>query len=137
MADVVLGSDGSAAALIQLGRPAIGGLELHLDGVVLAGRAVRTMTAGVQDCVSRYGLTLAGLSGVIAHGGNGRLPALLARRLGLPPERVWSEVACTGNLGAASLPAAWAMRQLVVRGPVVWTAVGAGLNWGTVLSGRP
>ena len=44
---------------------------------------------------------------VVVHGGNGRLPLLVARQLGLPAERVWSETASTGNLGSASLPVAY------------------------------
>jgi 3-oxoacyl-[acyl-carrier-protein] synthase III len=73
------------------------------------------------------------VAAVVAHGGNGRVPALLARQLGLSKERVWSETARTGNLGTASLPVAWAARGRDVTGPIVWTAVGAGLQWGAVL----
>ena len=48
---------------------------------------------------------------------------------------VWSQTAHTGNLGSASLPAAWAARPAPADGPVVWTAVGAGLTWGAALFG--
>jgi len=63
------------------------------------------------------------------------MPALLARQLNLPPERVWSETAATGNLGTASLPVAWVAHQPVEAHPVVWAAVGAGLTWGAALVG--
>jgi 3-oxoacyl-[acyl-carrier-protein] synthase III len=53
--------------------------------------------------------------------------------LGLPAERVWSETARTGNLGSASLPVAWAVRQTKQTGAFVWTAAGAGLTWGAAL----
>ena len=69
----------------------------------------------------------------MAHGGNGRMPAMLARQLHLPPSKVWSDVATTGNLGSASVPVAWSTRRGSVRGPVIWTAVGAGLQWGAAL----
>ena len=61
------------------------------------------------------------------------MPDLLARKLGVPPDRVWSDTAMTGNLGSASLPVAWASRAQAPNGPVIWTAVGAGLMWGSAL----
>jgi 3-oxoacyl-[acyl-carrier-protein] synthase III len=63
------------------------------------------------------------------------MPALLARRLGQATERVWSEAARVGNLGAASLPAAWAVHSPSPHGPVAWVAVGAGLMWGATITG--
>jgi 3-oxoacyl-[acyl-carrier-protein] synthase III len=78
---------------------------------------------------------LGALEAVVCHGGNGRLPELLARQLGLPPERVWSETPRTGNLGSASLPTAWAAHRPVPQGPVAWAAVGAGLTWGAAITG--
>jgi 3-oxoacyl-[acyl-carrier-protein] synthase III len=70
---------------------------------------------------------------VIAHGGNGRMPALLARQLDLPAERFPSATPHAGNLGAATLPVAWALHRPTATGPTVWTAVGAGLTWGAAL----
>ena len=85
--------------------------------------------------MGRHGLAISQLEGIVAHGGNGRLPALLARQLGLPPERVWSETSSTGNLGAASLLTAWALRRPTPMGPVAWVAVGARLTWAAGLTG--
>jgi 3-oxoacyl-[acyl-carrier-protein] synthase-3 len=134
--DVILGADGGAASLIQV-RPTPGGdAELCMDGTALAARAVRVMVRAVRDVTCRQGLTVADLDGVVAHGGNGRMPALLARQLGLPPGKVWSETARTGNLGSASLPAAWAARVPPPTGPVAWVAVGAGLTWAATLTGK-
>jgi 3-oxoacyl-[acyl-carrier-protein] synthase-3 len=135
LAEVVLGTDGSAAGLIQVAQPTTGQIELRLDGLTLAGRAVPTMAQSVRDLAARHGFAVADLLAVVAHGGNGRLPALLAQQLDLPLERVWSETARTGNLGSASLPVAWAAHQPGARGPVVWTSVGAGLTWAAMLTG--
>jgi 3-oxoacyl-[acyl-carrier-protein] synthase-3 len=134
LAEVVLGADGGAASLIQV-RPATEGAEVHFDGEALASRAVRAMAEAVTDLARQHGLTPADLEAVVAHGGNGRLPGLLARQLDLPPERVWSLTPETGNLGSASLPVAWASRP-APPGPVVWVAVGAGLTWGAALTGQ-
>jgi 3-oxoacyl-[acyl-carrier-protein] synthase III len=87
------------------------------------GRRFRDLTG--QRFGALVAVRLAGRRG-------GRLPALLARQLGLGVDRVWSETAHTGNLGSASLPVAWAAHP-PPQGPVAWTAVGAGLQWGAAL----
>src|SRR6266851_3175690 len=122
-------TDGSGAGLLQVKRGTTGSFELRMHGVALAGRAVRAMAQSVRDLVERPGVKLADLSGVIVHGGNGRLPNLVAMQLNLPPDRIWSQTANTGNLGSASLPVAWAMHPEPPPGPIAWTAVGAGLTW--------
>jgi 3-oxoacyl-[acyl-carrier-protein] synthase-3 len=135
LADVILGTDGGAGDLLQAECGAGGAVELHMDGPALAGRAVAAMADAVRLLASRHGVTVTDLEAIVAHGGNGRMPALLARRLGLPAERVWSETPHAGNLGSASLPAAWAAHRPPPHGPVAWTAVGAGLTWGAAITG--
>jgi len=131
--DVAVGADGSGAHLLSVERLAAS-LSLRMDGQALAGRAVRVMAERGHALLQQHGLTPGDVRAVVAHGGNGRMPALLARKLDLPPERMWSETACLGNLGSATLPAAWAARGPLA-GPVLWTAVGAGLTWATALTG--
>jgi 3-oxoacyl-[acyl-carrier-protein] synthase III len=94
------------------------------------------MTQNVRDLASRHQLCLKDLEGVVVHGGNGRVPALIARQLGLNVDRVWSYTAETGNLGSASLPAAWSGRQPLPQGPVIWIAAGAGMTSGAALTGN-
>ncbi|HEV3255763.1 MAG TPA: 3-oxoacyl-[acyl-carrier-protein] synthase III C-terminal domain-containing protein [Gemmataceae bacterium] len=132
---VALGADGRAGGLLQVRPAEIAGVEVFMDGGALAGRAVHAMAQAVRDLARDHGRTVAGLAAVVAHGGNGRMPALLARKLGLPAERVWSETGRTGNLGSASLPVAWAAHQPGPDGPMAWTAVGAGLTWAAALTG--
>jgi 3-oxoacyl-[acyl-carrier-protein] synthase-3 len=135
LSDVVLGADGSAAGLIQVERAASGLLEVRMAGRGLAARAVRVLADLVRELCQGHGLCMADLAGVVVHGGNGRMPALLARDLGLASERVWSATPDLGNLGSASLPVAWALHESRHRGPVAWVAVGAGLTWAGMLSG--
>jgi 3-oxoacyl-[acyl-carrier-protein] synthase-3 len=131
--DIVLGTDGTAGPLLRVEKGSGHGAELHMDGIALAHRAIRTMADTVRQMCARHGLRVDQLAAIIAHGGNGRMPALLARRLALPCQRVYSEAARTGNLGSASLPAAWTACDLAASHPVIWTAVGAGLQWGAAL----
>jgi 3-oxoacyl-[acyl-carrier-protein] synthase III len=107
-----------------------------MEGPALASRAVRLVAATVRDLAGRNNLAVSELQAVVVHGGNGRLPGLLARRLGLPEERIHSETARTGNLGSVSLPAAAAAHP-PRPGPIIWAAIGAGLTWGAVLLDPP
>jgi 3-oxoacyl-[acyl-carrier-protein] synthase-3 len=134
--DVILGCDGSAGPLLQVQGLAAGSFGVVMDGPTLATKAVKVMANAVHDVTGRHGLSLSQLAGIVAHGGNGRLPALLARRLKLPAESVWSASRFTGNLGSTSLPVAWAMHATRDLGPVVWTTVGAGLTWAAALTGH-
>jgi 3-oxoacyl-[acyl-carrier-protein] synthase III len=133
LVDIALGCDGTGGHLLQIQHPG-DRYVLTMEGPALAGRAVRAMARAGEDLLAKNGLTLADIHAVTAHGGNGRMPTLLAKHLGVPAERLWSETSRTGNLGSASLPAAWAShgpsRQLTL-----WTAVGAGLTWGAALTG--
>jgi 3-oxoacyl-[acyl-carrier-protein] synthase III len=135
VAEILFGVEGAAGPLIQIEHAPGQGVDLRLDGQPLARRAVRTMAQVVRDLARDKGVALGDLAAVVAHGGNGRMPALLARQLQLPPERVWSETARLGNLGSASLPVAWAAHEVIANAPVAWTAVGAGLTWGAALTG--
>jgi 3-oxoacyl-[acyl-carrier-protein] synthase-3 len=130
--EVVLAVDGSAGALLRPTLHPKHGVSIQMDGTALALRAIDTMAEAVKTLLQRHRLSMTDLSAVVAHGGNGRMPALLARRLGLTADRVWSTTAVTGNLGSASVPAAWAMHGPTA-GPVIWVAVGAGLTWGAAL----
>jgi 3-oxoacyl-[acyl-carrier-protein] synthase III len=131
--DVFLGADGSQGHLLQC-QPRLDDCPtVRMNGAALATRAVHRMAHSVRALCAREKLEVADLQAVVAHGGNGRLPALLRRRLGLPAEAIWSESSRTCNLGSASLPVAWAARPHVP-GPEAWVAVGAGLTWGAALS---
>jgi len=130
-------TDGSGAGLLVVEHGKTGSYELRMQGVALAGRAVRAMAQSVRELVERHGFKVADLDAVVVHGGNGRLPGLVALQLDIPTERVWSQTSLTGNVGSASLPVAWAAPPNLPRGLVAWTAVGAGLTWSAALTGPP
>ncbi len=136
LGEVSLHVDGSVGNLLRVEVSPVGVPELHMNGIALAGRAIHAMAESVLSLLQRNGRSLAEVSAIVTHGGNGRMPALLALRLGVDPERVWSATHATGNLGSASLPVAWAMREPKPDGLIVWTAVGAGLMWGAALLGE-
>jgi 3-oxoacyl-[acyl-carrier-protein] synthase III len=135
VAEVVLGAQGDAGHLLRAEQVPSGTITVRMDGRALASRAIRVMATAVRLLVQRHGLDLAQVRGLVAHGGNGRMPVVLARQLGWPPERVWSETAATGNLGSASLPMAWNAHRHEPPGVVAWATVGAGLTWAAALTG--
>jgi 3-oxoacyl-[acyl-carrier-protein] synthase-3 len=134
--DVRLETAGEAGPLLEVGRAAGGGFDVKMDGKALARRAVEAMASVVQQLLRRYDLAITAIDAVVMHAGNGRMPNLLARQLGLPAERLFSCTSTTGNLGPASLPATWALSESSIPSSarqVIWTAAGAGLQSGAAL----
>jgi 3-oxoacyl-[acyl-carrier-protein] synthase III len=132
---VLLWNSGEDGGLIRVAHGSTSGATIQMQGIALAAKAIRVMAASAQEAVKKQGGSMADVAAIVAHGGNGRMPEMLARVLGIPGERVWSETAQTGNLGSASLPVAWSARGPIVDEPVVWTTAGAGLTWGAMMSG--
>jgi len=135
LSPVLLCNSGEDAGLIRISHEPGPGAVIQMQGIALAARAIRIMAASTEEVARKYERKVSDLAAIVAHGGNGRMPEMLARVLGVPPERVWSETWQTGNLGSASLPVAWASRGPITDGAVAWTAAGAGLTWGAMLSG--
>ncbi|RLV70621.1 hypothetical protein STAN_6150 [Streptomyces sp. CBMAI 2042] len=83
----------------------------------------------VKDC----GWSPETLDLLIPHQANARIVDALAKRLGLPPERVACELARTGNTAAASIPpalaGALATHALAPGARTALTAFGGGFSW--------
>jgi 3-oxoacyl-[acyl-carrier-protein] synthase-3 len=135
--DVRLETDGAAGDLLRVLHAPGTSLQLDMRGPALALWAVQTMARLVSEMALAAGTTPQRLGAVVMHAGNGRMPDVLARRLGLPRARVWGETGRTGNLGSASVPVAWAAGQErrggYADGLVAWVAAGAGLMAGAAL----
>lgn len=96
--------------------------------------AVRTMPDATRLVVERAGLTLQDLTLVIPHQANQRITESSVKMLGLPPEKMYSNVEWYGNTSAASIPIALceALEQGRIQRDdvVVLVGFGAGLTWG-------
>ncbi len=74
---------------------------------------------------------------MIPHQANGRIIEGAAKKLGLPPEKVFANLAEYGNTTAASIPIA--LCEAIEEGRVkpgdniVLTSFGAGLSWGSAV----
>jgi 3-oxoacyl-[acyl-carrier-protein] synthase-3 len=154
----ILFGDGAGAVVVSAApAPSLGPFVLHSDGarpdllcaprdggkVVMAGRevyrrAVREMSDAVAELVARSGTRLDDVDLVVAHQANGRILDAVAERLGLDPERMFTNVARYGNTSAASIPLALeeahAAGRLRAGDVTVLVAFGAGFAWGAGLA---
>ena len=110
--------------------------------ITMSGREVYKFAVGrvpevIEKALFRASLTTADIDWLVLHQANQRILDAVADRLGLPPERVVSNMARHGNTSAASIPLALdeAVRAGNIRpGDVIATAgFGAGLTWGAAV----
>jgi len=99
--------------------------------------AVSHVPEVIEKALFRAGLTTDDIDWLLLHQANQRILDAAASRLGVPPERVISNMARHGNTSAASIPLALdeAVRAGQIQpGQVIATAgFGAGLTWGSAV----
>jgi 3-oxoacyl-[acyl-carrier-protein] synthase-3 len=147
--DSLLAMDGTQAHLLTI--PA-GGSEqpatpetvagaahtIHMaDGQAVFRQAVVGMSSACSSVLEKAGMTAADVDAVIAHQANARIIASVGKRLGIPTERVFLDIAEVGNTSAASIPIAmdraWRQGRLHAGDVVLSVAFGAGMAWGANL----
>ncbi|MFD0306431.1 beta-ketoacyl-ACP synthase III [Streptomyces sp. NPDC127119] len=142
---VVLGSDGSCADLIEVpaGRsrhsPPAGSDSpaetqyLAVSGPDVFRKAVARMAAVSRSATEARGWELQDVDRVVPHQANAHILAAVTRKLGVPPDRVASNIEHVGNTSAASIPILLAQDAADGRikpgDKVLATAFGAGLTW--------
>lgn len=153
---IIFGDGAGAAVVSAAAEPRLGPFFVRSDGsqpellmardggkVVMSGRevyrrAVQEMTASIREVAARGGIAPGEADLVVAHQANARIVDAVAQRLGLRPEKVFSNVARYGNTSAASIPIALAeahAQQAVQEGDlVVLTAFGSGFVWGGAIA---
>jgi 3-oxoacyl-[acyl-carrier-protein] synthase-3 len=98
-------------------------------------RAVTTMTESARSVAQQAGWDMADIDAFVGHQANIRILKSVAKRLGLPAERVISNIAEVGNTAAASIPLALADaavdRRIKPGDRLLLTAFGGGLTWGS------
>jgi 3-oxoacyl-[acyl-carrier-protein] synthase-3 len=109
------------------------------DKILMAGSdvfkvAVRAMGAAASQVIEDAGLTTDDIALFIPHQANLRIIEAIAKRLKLPPEKVYLNIERYGNTSAASVPIALdeANREgrLKPGDNVVMVAFGGGMIWG-------
>lgn len=140
-----IGSDGRAAEMIQL--PA-GGSRLPASSATIAAhqhflklngkevfkRAVQTMTHAARKALATLGMEASDVAWFVPHQANQRITVAVAEAVGVPMERVVSEMREVGNTAAASLPVALAHlssgNQMQPGDRIMLVGFGAGATWG-------
>lgn len=96
--------------------------------------AVRSMADISAEMLEKAGYTVDDVDVVIPHQANQRITDAVASRLGVPDEKVYSNIAMHGNTSSASIPIA--MDECIQSGRikegslVLLTAFGGGVTWG-------
>ncbi|MCK7626015.1 ketoacyl-ACP synthase III [Streptomyces sp. RS10V-4] len=144
LGEVAWGSDGARSDAIVIpvggsrnrdGRDAAPRSERHvrMRGNEVLRHAVRRMTAAATCAAAAAGWQPRDIDRLIVHQANARISAAVSDALGIPPERVPSNIASVGNTAAASVPLlladAAAEGSLRPGHRVLLVAFGSGLAW--------
>lgn len=112
-------------------------MGVHMDGREIFRRAVTMMADSSAAVIEQAGLSLEDVDLFIAHQANVRIIDAAARRLNMPPEKVYVNIAGYGNTSAATVPIALteALEEGRIRpgDNVLFTAFGSGISWGAAL----
>jgi 3-oxoacyl-[acyl-carrier-protein] synthase-3 len=141
----VLKSDGSGASMLYARGPASpvsSALAGESFNIVMAGRdvfkfAVRAMIDVSQEALEKAGLSAGDIAYLVPHQANQRIMTAFADGLGVPDERLISNLDKYGNTSSASIPIAlceaWEQGRLRPGDNLLFTAVGGGLSWGAAV----
>jgi 3-oxoacyl-[acyl-carrier-protein] synthase-3 len=141
-----LRADGSGAGLLHipaggsafppnLDSALVGGNFIKMDGSAVFKFAVRIVVESTREVLEQANLTVDDVDLFIPHQANIRIVDAAAKALGLPPERVFTNMEKYGNTSAASIPIA--LCEAIEQGRMkpgdnlVMCGFGAGLTWGT------
>lgn len=109
----------------------------RMNGKMVFQHATRRFGEAIDEVLKKGGVTIDDVALLIPHQANQRITDAVTARLGLPVERVFSNIARYGNTTAASIPIALAeavRAGRVQRGDLIVTvAFGSGFTWGANL----
>jgi 3-oxoacyl-[acyl-carrier-protein] synthase-3 len=132
--DWQLGSDGTFAGDLRL--PLVGPVEMNGRSVIM--QASRKMPRAIKEVLTRAGVAAGDVEAFIMHQANQNLMDRVAKAVGAPTERFYSNISRYGNTSSASMliaAAEWASVSKPRKGaPVCFTAFGAGFHWGALLA---
>jgi len=106
---------------------------MKMEGNKVFKIAVQSMTEAALEGIKRAGIKVEELSLLITHQANARIINAVAKRLGLPPEKVYINLDRYGNTSAASIPLA--LDEAVKKGRIkkgdliILVAFGGGFTW--------
>jgi 3-oxoacyl-[acyl-carrier-protein] synthase-3 len=133
-------ADGRHMELLHVdGGPSTGGRigKLRMQGQAVFRHAVGNISEAVLACCRSAGVSVADIDWFVPHQANRRILDGVARKLGLPPEKVVTTVDRHGNTSAASVPLAFSVAledgRIKPGDLVLMEAMGGGFTWGASL----
>jgi 3-oxoacyl-[acyl-carrier-protein] synthase III len=133
IADSDLHTDGSAAEILKIEQG-----RIAMDGKSVILQAYRKMPRAIGDLLARNALAPADVGVFLLHQANLNLIEKVAAGLKVPLDRFFLNIARYGNTSSASLLIAAAEWHRAhpepPAAPLVFSAFGAGLNWGALLA---
>jgi len=133
IADSILCTDGTASEILKIEHE-----RLAMEGKSVILQASRKMPRAINDLLARNNLAPSDVGVFLLHQANRNLIERVAGSLKAPLDRFFMNIARYGNTSSASLLiAADEWRQAhpePLSAPMVFSAFGAGLNWGALLA---
>jgi len=109
-------------------------IYMEIKGREVYQQAVRRIVEVVNECLDCCKLSIDDIAMVISHQMNARIIESATKRLKLPSEKIYLNIAEYGNTSAASVPIAFdecVRVGRIKRGDIIiFVAFGAGLTWG-------
>ncbi len=109
-------------------------IYMEIRGREVYQQAIRRIVEIVTQCMEHCSLSIDDIAMVISHQMNARIIESAVKRLNLPNDKVFLNIAEYGNTSAASVPIAFdecARAGKIKRGDtIIFVAFGAGLTWG-------
>lgn len=109
-------------------------IYMQINGRQVYQQAIRRIVETVTSCLEHCNLTMDDISMMISHQMNARIIESASKRLNMPKEKVFVNIADYGNTSAASVPIAFdecVRKGKIKRGDIIiLVAFGAGLTWG-------
>jgi 3-oxoacyl-[acyl-carrier-protein] synthase-3 len=137
LGEFFFGCAGQYAGAIRVADAPGGHLDVHFDGEALSRAAITRLEKVIRDVELRSGIVRSSVQGLATHQPNPRLVTLLAKQLGLPPDKFPSVAQTFGNLGSSTCGVALdailqSARPRASResGPIFLASLGPGLLFG-------
>jgi 3-oxoacyl-[acyl-carrier-protein] synthase-3 len=136
-ADLLSIRAGGSAAPCTIDRIAAGEQYMQMNGNEVFKFAVRAIPKVTQQALTESHLTVADVDWLVPHQANQRITDTVGERLGIPHERVVSNIAETGNTSTASIPLAldalYTAGSLHAGDVLALVGFGAGLTFGAAI----
>lgn len=132
MLDAVLHTDGQYREDLAFD----GSGTLRMNGLTVILQAARKIPSSIEEVLARQGLSAQQVTAFLLHQANLNLLTRVAKALDVGVEKIFANVQRYGNTSSASMliaAAEWAETN-PGRGPIVFSAFGAGFHWGALVA---